>query len=156
MPPKGTKPVASNRRARYDYDILETYECGMVLSGSEVKSLRDSKVQLRESYARVEGAEVWLYGVHIAPYAFAPGAAGHDPDRRRKLLLNRREIDEITASTQQKGLTLIPLSIYFKDGRAKIEVGLARGRKTFDKRRAIAERDMERDVERSMRRRDKG
>lgn len=155
MPPKGTKPVASNRRARYDYEILETYECGLVLSGSEVKSLRDSKVQLREAYARVDDGEVWVYGMHIAPYAFAPGAAGHDPDRRRKLLLHRRQIEEITASTQQRGLTLIPLAIYFKEGRAKVEVGVARGRKTYDKRRAIAERDMERDVERSMRRREK-
>ncbi len=155
MPPKGTKPVASNRRARYDYEVLETYECGLVLSGSEVKSLRDNKVQLREAYARVDDGEVWLYGAHIAPYAFAPGAAGHDPDRRRKLLLHRRQIEEITTSTQQRGLTLIPLAIYFKEGRAKVEIGVARGRKTYDKRRAIAERDMERDVERSMRRREK-
>jgi SsrA-binding protein len=149
MPPKGTKPVASNRRARYDYDILDTYECGIVLVGSEVKSLRASKVQLRESYARVEGGELWLYGVHIAPYAFAPGAAGHDPDRRRKLLLHRREIDELQTQTDQRGLTLVPLAIYFKEGRAKVEIGVARGRKTYDKRRAIAERDMARDVERS-------
>lgn len=151
MPPKGTKPVASNRRARYEFEILDSYECGMALVGSEVKSLRDAKVQLADSYARVEGGEIWLYGVHIAPYAFAPGAAGHDPDRRRKLLLHRREILELTEKTQQRGLTLIPLAIYFKEGRAKVEIGLARGKKTYDKRRAIAERDMARDVERSTR-----
>jgi len=151
MPPKGTKPVASNRRARYEYEILETYECGMALVGSEVKSLRASKVQLTDAYARVEGGEAWLYGVHIAPYAFAPGVAGHDPDRRRKLLLHRREIEELTTATQQRGLTLVPLAVYFKEGRAKVEIGLARGKKTYDKRRAIAERDMARDADRNLR-----
>jgi SsrA-binding protein len=137
----GTRPVAQNRRARHDYDILETYEAGMVLVGSEVKSLREGKAQLRDSFARVQDGEVWLYGVHIPPYAFANGFGAADPDRRRKLLLNRREIGELFRHTSQDSLTLIPLSIYFKDGRAKVDLALARGRKTYDKRHAIAARD---------------
>lgn len=149
MPPKGTRAVAQNRKARHDYEVLETFECGMVLQGSEVKSLRDGKVQLRDSYARVEGGEVWLYGVHVSPYANATGFGAHDPDRRRKLLLNRREIDELDGRTKQESLTLVPLSVYFVEGRAKIELALARGRKTYDKRHAIAARDAARDIERA-------
>ena len=149
MPPKGTKPVAQNRKARHDYDVLDTFECGIALQGSEVKSLREGKVQLRDAYARAEGGEVWLYGVHVAPYSHATGFGGHDPDRRRKLLLHRREIDELDDRTKQESLTLVPLSVYFKDGRAKIELALARGRKTYDKRHAIAERDAARDIERA-------
>ncbi|HVF75598.1 MAG TPA: SsrA-binding protein SmpB [Acidimicrobiales bacterium] len=149
MPPKGTRPVAQNRKARHDYDVLETFECGIALQGSEVKSLRDGKVQLRDAYARAEGGEVWLYGVHVSPYVHANGFGAHDPDRKRKLLLHRREIDELDERTKQDSLTLVPLSIYFKDGRAKIELALARGRKTYDKRHAIAERDAARDIERA-------
>ncbi len=149
MPPKGTRPVAQNRKARHDYHVLETYECGIALQGSEVKSLRDGKVQLRDSYARVEGGEAWLYGVHVSPYAMATGFGAHEPDRRRKLLLHRRELDELAERTTQESLTLVPLSIYFKDGRAKVELALARGRKTYDKRHAIAERDAARDIERA-------
>ena len=141
--------MAQNRRARHDYDILETLECGLELRGSEVKSLRDGKVQLRDAYARVEGGEVWLFGVHVSPYEFASGFGSHDPDRKRKLLLHRRQIDELAAKTQQQSLTLIPLSIYFKEGRAKLELALARGRKTYDKRHAIAARDAGRDIERA-------
>lgn len=149
MPPKGTRPVAQNRKARHDYEVLETFECGIALRGSEVKSLRDGKVQLREAYARVDGGEVWLHGVHVSPYAMATGFGAHDPERPRKLLLHRREIDELRARTQQDGLALVPLSVYFKDGRAKVELGLARGRKTYDKRHAIAARDAAREVERA-------
>ena len=149
MPPKGTKPVAQNRKARHDYDVLDVFECGIALQGSEVKSMRDGKVQLRDAYARTENGEVWLYSVHVAPYANATGFGAHDPDRRRKLLLNRREIDELDEKTKQQSLTLVPLSIYFKDGRAKVELALARGRKTYDKRHAIAERDAARDIERA-------
>ncbi len=154
-PAKGPKAVAQNRKARHDYDILDTFECGMQLVGSEVKSLRDAKVHLRDSHARVEQGEVWLHGVHIAPYAFATGRDGHDPDRKRKLLLHRREIEELAARTQQEGLTLVPLSIYFKDGRAKVEIGLARGRKHYDKRAAIAKRDAERELDRARRSRER-
>jgi SsrA-binding protein len=153
---KGPKPVAQNRKARHDYDILDTFECGIVLVGSEVKSLREAKVQLRDSHARVEHGEVWLHGVHISPYLFATGRDAHDPDRKRKLLLHRREIAELAARTQQEALTLVPLSIYFKDGRAKVEIGLARGRKLYDKRAAIAKRDVERELNRAQRGREKG
>ncbi len=117
------RTVAQNRRARHDYDILDTYEAGMVLVGSEVKSLRDGKVQLRDSYARVQDGELWLYGVHVPPYAFASGFGATDPDRRRKLLLHRRQIDELGRRTTQDSLTLVPLSVYFKEGRAKVESG---------------------------------
>jgi SsrA-binding protein len=143
LPAKGAdgRPVAQNRRARYDYDILETYEAGIVLAGSEVKSLREGKAQLRDSYARVQDGEVWLYGVHVPPYAFASGFGATDPDRRRKLLLHRRQIEELRQRTTQDSLTLVPLSVYFKDGRAKVNLALARGRKRYDKRHAIAARD---------------
>ena len=116
--PKGAdgRPVAQNRRARHDYDIIDTYEAGMVLAGSEVKSLREGKAQLRDSYARVVDSEVWLYGMHIPPYAFASGFGATDPDRRRKLLLHRRQIEELGRRTTQDALTLVPLSVYFKDG----------------------------------------
>jgi SsrA-binding protein len=143
--------VAQNRKARHDYEILDTFEAGMVLAGSEVKSLRDGKVQLRDSYARVQDGELWLYGVHVAPYAFAGAFGSVDPDRPRKLLLHRREIDELEQRTAQDSLTIVPLAIYFKDGRAKVDVALARGRRQYDKRAAIAERDAEREVARAVR-----
>ena len=148
--PKGARPVAQNRKARYDYDILDTFEAGVALRGSEVKSLREGKVQLRDAYARVEGGEVWLHGAHVSPYAFATSFGAHDPDRPRKLLLHRREIDELGERTQQEALTLVPLSVYFKDGRAKVELALARGRKTYDKRHAIADRDAKREAARAV------
>jgi len=153
---KGPKPVAQNRKARHDFDILETYECGLQLVGSEVKSLRAAKVQLRDSYARVDGGELWLHSVHISPYSFATGRDGHDPDRSRKLLAHRREIDELAVRTQQEGLTLVPLAIYFKEGRAKVELGLARPRKHYDKRAAIAKRDAERETDRAFAGRQRG
>jgi SsrA-binding protein len=143
MSPKvtGPRPIAQNRKARHDYDILENYEAGIVLAGSEVKSLRDAKVQLRDAYARVEGGEVWLHGVHISPYLYSNGFGAVDPDRPRKLLLHHRQIAELRERTTQDSLTLVPLSIYFKDGRAKVDLALARGRHNYDKRHAIAERD---------------
>jgi SsrA-binding protein len=141
--------VAQNRRARHDYAILDTYEAGMVLVGSEVKSLRDGKVQLRECYARVQDGEIWLYGMHVPPYVFASGFGATDPDRRRKLLLHKRQIDELGRRTSQEALTLVPLSMYFKDGRAKVDLALARGRKTYDKRHAIAERDADMEARRA-------
>jgi SsrA-binding protein len=148
-PAGGSRPVAQNRRARHDYDILDTYEAGIVLVGSEVKSLREGKAQLRDSYARVQDGEVWLYGVHVPPYSFASGFGATDPDRRRKLLMHRRQIDELFKRTSQESLTLVPLSIYFKDGRAKVDLALARGRKRYDKRHAIAERDANREAQRA-------
>jgi SsrA-binding protein len=140
--------VARNRRARHEYDILDVYECGIVLQGSEVKSLRAGRVSLADAYARVEEGEAWLLGVHIPPYEHAAGFGAHDPDRRRKLLLHRTEIDELMGRTQQQALTLVPLSIYFKEGRAKVELALARGRRLYDKRHAIATRDAEREAAR--------
>jgi SsrA-binding protein len=151
MSPKSTgpRPVAQNRKARHDYDILDTFEAGIVLVGSEVKSLRDGKVQLRDSFARVQDGELWLHGVHVAPYVFANGFGVVDPDRPRKLLLHRREIDLLAQRTTQDSLTMIPLAIYFKDGRAKVDLALARGRRKYDKRAAIAERDADREMARA-------
>src|SRR5258708_23052656 len=118
MPPKGTKLVAQNRKVRHDFDILDVFECGIALQGSEVKSLRAAHVQMRDAYARVDDGEMWLHGVHIAPYSFATGVGAHDPDRKRKLLLHRREIGELQQRTQQEAPTLVPLSIYFNEGPA--------------------------------------
>lgn len=148
--PDGVRTVARNRRARHDYDILEVLECGIVLQGSEVKSLRSGRVSLQETYAKVERGELWLFGVHIPPYDQAVGFGAHDPDRKRKLLVHRSQIDELTAETQQQALTLVPLSIYFKDGRAKVQLALGRGRRLYDKRHAIATRDADRDAARDI------
>lgn len=148
----GRKVVATNRKARHDFEILDTYECGMVLRGSEVKSLRDSQVQLKDAYADIRDGEVWLERVHIAPYSFALGG-GHDPERPRKLLLHRREIDRLTGKVNEVGLTLVPLQIYFQDGKAKVELALARGRRTYDKRQRIRERMERREMDRAKRRR---
>ena len=153
---KGVKTVARNRRARHDYDILETVETGVVLRGSEVKSLRDAKVQLADAHARVQNGEVWLHSVHISPYSHVAEHSAPDPDRPRKLLLHRREIDRLDARISQDKLSLIPLSIYFKEGRAKVELALARGRRKGDKREAIAKRDADREAERAMARRTSG
>ena len=147
---RGIRRVAQNRRARHDYEILETYECGIALSGAEVKSLRLGHVALQDAYARVDDGEVWLVGARIAPYEYASGYGRFDPDRARKLLLHRDEIDELAGQVAQKALTLVPLSIYFKDGRAKVELALARGRRLYDKRHAIAERDASREAQRAV------
>lgn len=150
MAPPGTKVVATNRQARRDYEILDTYECGLVLRGSEVKSLRESKVQLADSYARIDDNEIWLHGLHVAPYSHSGQADTHEPERARKLLLHRGEIDRIRPRLDQERLTLVPLSLYFKDGRAKLELGLGRGRKQYDKRQAIAKRDADREAARAL------
>ena len=148
----GDRRVATNRKARHDYDILETLECGIVLQGSEVKSLREGKAQIADAYARVDGHELWLFGLHIPPWKFGTGFGGHDPDRKRKLLVHRHEISDLASQTQAgQPLTLIPLAIYFRDGKAKVEIGVARGRKLHDKRNAIKERDAKREVARTMR-----
>ena len=150
------RSVAQNRRARHDFEILDVYEAGIALQGSEVKSLREGKVVIRDAFARVDDGEVWLHGVHVPPYLRAQGFGAHDPDRSRKLLLNRREIDEVADRVAQQHLTLVPLSLYFTEGRAKVELALARGRKTYDKRHAIAERDSDREAARAMRQRNRG
>ena len=142
--------VARNRRARHDYEILGTWECGVVLVGSEVKSLRDAQVQMNEAYATVDDGEVWLHNVHIAQYANVDWSTKPQVDRKRKLLLHRREIEEIDRQVKTQRVTLIPLSIYFKDGKAKVELAMGRGRKHADKRHAIAERDMKREADRAL------
>jgi SsrA-binding protein len=142
------KVIAVNRRARHEYDIEDTYEAGLVLTGPEVKSIRAGSVSLQEAFARIEGSEALLYGMHVAPYDSA-GYAEQNPTRTRKLLLHKREIGRLAGKTQQRGLTLVPLKLYFKRGYAKIEIGLARGRKLHDKRRAIAERESRREMERA-------
>ena len=145
-----TTIVATNRRARRDFEILDTFECGLVLEGSEVKSLRESKVQLAEAYGRIRDHEAWLYSLYIAPYSHASEHSGHDPDRDRKLLLHRSQIDRIEARIDQQRLALVPLSLYFKGGRAKLELAVARRKTKGDKRRTIAERDSELEARRAM------
>ena len=152
MASNGIKSVAENRRARHDYHLLERYEAGLQLTGTEVKSLRSGRVSLAQSYADVRDGEIWLVGARIDEYAQG-NVANHDPDRDRKLLLHRREIDSLIGAVNQKGLTLVPTRLYFKNGRAKLEVALARGKEQRDKRRDIAKRDAQRDIERALRRR---
>lgn len=151
-----SRPIASNRRARHEYAVLDTVEAGIVLNGSEVKSLRLGQVQMADGFARYQDGELWLHGVHIAPYQFAAGVGAHDPDGRRKLLLHRAEIDRLQDRVAQERLALIPLSLYFKDGRAKVELALGKGRQKADQRAAIAERDSKREIEREMGRHRKG
>jgi SsrA-binding protein len=143
--------IAQNRRARHDYEFLAKFEAGIVLTGSEIKSVREHRVQLQGSYARIKDGEVWLQDAHIAPYASA-GYAGHDPTRDRKLLLHKKEIRKIEELMAGKGLTLIPLAMYFKRGKAKVEIGVGRGLKHYDKREKLKERDQEMDVRRALRR----
>ncbi len=145
--PMSDHTVALNRRARHDYSIEETVEAGIVLTGTEIKSIRAGRVNLAEAYARIERGEAWLIGAHIAPYEQG-NRNNHEPTRTRKLLLHRDQIDELVGRTQAKGETLVPLRLYLHKGMAKLEIGLARGKKTHDKRRAIAERDMRRELER--------
>jgi SsrA-binding protein len=139
--------VALNRRARHDYAIEQTIEAGLVLTGTEIKSIRAGRANLAEAYARIERGEAWLIGAHIAPYEQG-NRNNHEPTRTRKLLLHRDQISELIGRTQAKGFTLVPLRLYLRDGMAKLEIGIARGKKTHDKRRTIAERDAKRDLER--------
>lgn len=143
--------IAVNRRARHDYEILQRFEAGIVLTGSEIKSVREHKVQLQGAYARLRDGEVWLQDMHIAAYANA-GYTGHVPARDRKLLLHKKEIARIAEMLGEKGLTLVPLAVYLKRGRAKVEVGVARGLKRYDKREKIREREEGRQIARAMRR----
>lgn len=147
----GRKVVATNRNARRNYMVIDTFEAGLVLLGSEVKSLRDGKMELKDSYGDIRGGEAFLVGAHIAPYDYAH-EGGHEPERMRKLLLHRREIDRIAGSLAEKGLTLVPLQIYFKDGRAKIELALAKGKTTVDKRHTLRDREHQREIDRATRR----
>lgn len=149
-----TKTVATNRKAFHDYEILDRYEAGLVLTGSEIKSIRSGGANIREGYVAPRQDELWLLNAHIAAYKPA-SHTGHDPIRPRKLLLHRREIDRLISRVQERGLTIVPLRLYLKDGIAKIEIGLARGKRQYDKRAAIAKRDSERQIERLLKRRER-
>ena len=151
----GTKLIAQNKKARHDYAISDTYEAGIVLTGTEVKSLRAGRASLIDSYANVKDGEVWLHGVHIPEYTEGTWT-NHEPRRVRKLLLNRHEIDKLESRVNERGYTLIPLSLYFKDGRGKVELALARGKKTYDKRHALAEKQANREKQQALGRQLKG
>ncbi len=155
MSPPGTKLIDSNRKARHNYAITDTVEAGIVLFGSEVKSLREAQVQIGDGYARIRDGEMWLEGVNIAPYGFAIGFGAHEQDRPRKLLLHRAEIKRLAERIDRERVSLVPLSMYFKDGRVKVELGVGKGRTKGDKRQAISERDAKRDIERELGRRNK-
>lgn len=144
--------ITQNRRARHDYEILDVFEAGLVLEGSEVKSLRDGKANLKDSFAQIRDGEAWLVGAYIAPYSFSRGG-GHDPERTRKLLLHSREIARIGGQLAEKGLTLVPMKMYFKEGKAKVELGLGRGKRSYDKRRSLRDREEKREMDRAVRRR---
>jgi SsrA-binding protein len=148
---EGERTVADNRRALYDYSIDERVEAGIALTGTEIKSIRAGKVNLREGYARIERGEAWLLGVHISPWSHG-GHVNHEPLRRRKLLLHRAEIVTLGTKAAQKGATLVPLRLYLKDGRAKVELALARGKRKYDKREAIKKREMQRELEEARKR----
>lgn len=148
------KQVAANRKAFHDYEILEKVEAGIALTGTEIKSIREGGANIREAHARPLDGEMWLYGAHIAVYN-AGSWQNHDPTRPRKLLMHKKEIREWVRAIAERGLSVIPLSLYLKDGRAKVELGLVRGRKQYDKREVIAKRDADRDMQRAMRHRDR-
>jgi SsrA-binding protein len=146
----GVKPIAVNRRARHDYDLQEFFEAGLALIGSEVKSLRAGRADLKDAYGLIEDGQAWLVGLHISPYQFARDG-GHEPERTRKLLLHRGEIDRIRGKLDQKGLTLVPTRLYFKEGKAKVEMALAKGKAQYDKRETLKRRQAEREMQRAMR-----
>ena len=152
MSEKANKTVAQNRKARHDYFIVDAFECGIVLTGTEIKSVRAGNMNLKDSYASLDAGELWLVGMHISPYEKGT-YYNHEPERRRKLLLHRHELLRLKGKVREKGLTLVPLSVYIKEGRrAKVELALARGRTAHDKRDAIADRDAKRDMARAVRR----
>jgi SsrA-binding protein len=151
---EAVKVVATNRRATHDYHIEDRYEAGLALLGTEIKSIRAGRVNLREGYVAPRDGELWLVNVHVAPYEPA-GRYGHEPRRPRKLLLHRREIDRLIGRVEQRGYTIIPLRLYLKRGRAKVEIGLARGKRKYDKRAAIAQRESQRQIERTLKERER-
>ncbi len=148
----GEKLIAENRKARHEYHLIERHEAGLVLTGSEIKSLREGGAQLRGAFADIRNGELWLVGAHIAPYEQS-GVESHEPERDRKLLLHRREIDSLSGKVQERGFTLIPTRLYFKDGRAKVELALAKGKDVRDRRREISKRDADRQIERALKQR---
>ncbi|MGP3911986.1 SsrA-binding protein SmpB [Nonomuraea sp. NBC_00507] len=150
----GRKVIAQNKRARHDYHVEDTFEAGLVLQGTEVKSLREGRASLVDGYASIDGNEAWLLNVHIPEYAQGTWT-NHAARRKRKLLLHRKEIDKLAAKTKEGGLTIVPLALYFKDGRAKVEIGLARGKKDWDKRQSLAEQQAKREMARALRHRNR-
>ena len=144
--------VVRNKKAFFNYEILDRYEAGLALQGTEVKAIRDHKVNLKESYARVKNGEVWLEGCHIAPYRHG-NLANHEPRRLRKLLLHRREINKLIRATERKGFTLVPIALYFKDGKVKVEIGVARGKRLYDKRETAKRKSVDRDIQMALKRR---
>ncbi|MEI2640302.1 MAG: SsrA-binding protein SmpB [Microthrixaceae bacterium] len=150
MKQTGKQVLATNRQARHRYFLGDSYEAGIVLTGSEVKSLRDSKVQLAEAWASIDGGEAWLHGLHIAPYSFSQNHSGHEPTRDRKLLLHRHQIDKLSMAMQLERLTLVPTSLYLKDGRVKVELALGKGKNVVDKREDIKRRDSDREAARAI------
>jgi SsrA-binding protein len=154
--PEGVKVLAVNRRAHFNYSIDESFECGISLQGTEVKSIKDGKLSFPDAFAEVRNGEVWMRNFHISEYVFSASVFQHDPDRQKKLLLHAQEIKRIDRRVREKGYTLIPLSIYLKHGLIKIELGLCKGKKTYDKRDDIRERDLDRDMHRALRRRNEG
>jgi SsrA-binding protein len=147
------KVVATNRKARHNYFISDTYEAGISLKGSEIKSIRAGRISIKEAYVQIEDQEAWLINAHISPYEQA-SYLGHDPRRKRKLLLHRKEINRLWDEVRKKGMTIVPMRVYLKNGRAKIEIAVGRGKKQYDKRHQIAKRTAQRDMERNLRRRD--
>lgn len=147
----GEKTVTVNRKAQHDYHIVRTLEAGLSLRGTEIKSIREGRVSIREAYVRPDGGEVWLVGAHIAHYAPA-GSTNHDPTRRRRLLLHKRQIAELRRAVESEGVTIVPLRLYLKGGRAKLEIAVGRGKKRYDKRAAMAKRDADRQMQRALRR----
>ncbi|MDP4505607.1 SsrA-binding protein SmpB [Nonomuraea turkmeniaca] len=150
----GRKVIAQNKRARHDYHVEDTFEAGLVLQGTEVKSLREGRASLVDGYASIDGNEAWLLNVHIPEYSQGTWT-NHAARRKRKLLLHRKEIDKLAAKTKEGGLTIVPLALYFKDGRAKVEIGLARGKKDWDKRQSLAEQQAKREMARALRHRNR-
>ncbi len=148
LPVMEIKVVSTNKKARFEFFILETFEAGLVLKGTEIKSVRSGQISLQEAYVRTNGAEIWLVGAHIAPYEHA-SAFQHDPKRDRKLLMHKKEIRKLYDEVRIKGMTLVPIRVYLKGGRAKLEIGLAKGKKQYDKRESIKERDVERESSRN-------
>jgi len=148
----GEKVIARNRKASFDYHLLDSFEAGLILKGSEIKAIRASQISIKEAYIRTDGQEAWLINAHIAPYDPA-SRDNHEPRRERKLLLHRKEIETLWEGVQRKGLTIVPTRVYLKNGRAKIEISLARGKQKYDKRQAIKKRDSEREMQRAIRER---
>lgn len=148
----GDRLITTNRRAFHEYSVVDTIEAGIVLSGTEIKSIREGKVTISEAYARIENDELWLIGAHISPYSHG-NRSNHDPDRPKKLLVHKRQLRDLKAAVEQKGMTLVPLRLALRNGRAKVDIGVARGKKLYDKRAAAADRQSRRDIERALRER---